>query len=156
MSIQIANATDLPEILRLQKECYLEEAEIYQDFSIPPLVQSLESIEKDFEDQVFLKSVISGKIVGSVRATIHNKTCEIGRLIVDKTARNQGLGKQLMKAIESHSDSVERYELFTGHLSSRNLSFYKKLGYKQFKTDSVNSKLKLVYLEKMNLLKGHS
>jgi hypothetical protein len=48
MEIEKATVFDAEEILTLQKLAYQSEAEIYNDFNIPPLVQTLESIEKDF------------------------------------------------------------------------------------------------------------
>jgi N-acetylglutamate synthase-like GNAT family acetyltransferase len=89
--------SDAEEILILQKLAYRSEAEIYNDFNIPPLVQTPESIEKDFENQYFLKAVMEGKIIGSVRAYTKEGTCYIGRLIVHPDFQNQGIGSSLIK-----------------------------------------------------------
>ncbi|MDF9409616.1 hypothetical protein L7E55_14865 [Pelotomaculum isophthalicicum JI] len=78
MIIEKAMATDVEEILALQKLAYVSEAEIYDDFSIPPLVQTLKEIKDEFRNQVFLKAVINGTIVGSVRAYQKEETCYIG------------------------------------------------------------------------------
>jgi hypothetical protein len=77
-----ADITDAPEILDLQKLAYQSEAAIYGDWSIPPLTQTLEELETEFEHMTFLKECDSGRLIGSVRASIHNETCIIGRLIV--------------------------------------------------------------------------
>ena len=63
-----ADISDASEILALQKISYLSEAEIYWDFTIPPLVQTLGEIEGEFTDHLFLKAVVGDRIVGSVRA----------------------------------------------------------------------------------------
>ncbi len=149
MKISVAHKTDLNEILKLQKSCYTEEAELYNDFDIPPLTQTLETMKQDFEKETFLKITFNGKIIGSVRGYLDLETCRIGRLIVDKKFRNQGLGRKLMAAIESQFDRAERYELFTGDKSVRNLSLYNKLGYVEFRRQPVNDKLTLVFLEKV-------
>ena len=47
---------------------YLSEAEIYNDYSIPPLIQTLKEIRQEFSQQVFLNALEEGEIVGSVRA----------------------------------------------------------------------------------------
>ena len=150
MRISIATKTDLPEILHLQKSCYIEEAELYSDLEIPPLTQTQESIEQDFEKEIFLKMSANDQIIGSVRGHLDSGTCKIGRLIVDKRFRNQGLGKKLMAAIESQFDQAGRYELFTGDKSSRNLALYSKLGYTEFKRQRLDNNLTLVFLEKVN------
>lgn len=94
MKITFAKKEDLTAILALQKACYLEEAELYNDFSIPPLTQTLTSILNDFESETILKVEHEGQIIGSVRGKLEDNTCKIGRLIVHKEFRNQGLGSQ--------------------------------------------------------------
>ncbi|AUP79467.1 GNAT family N-acetyltransferase [Flavivirga eckloniae] len=150
MKIVIAKKEDLEQILELQKACYLEEAELYNDFEIPPLTQTLDSIKSDYEKERFLKIEYEGKIVGSVRGYLEDGTCKIGRLIVDKNLRNNGLGKRLIKEIESQFDSAQRFELFTGYKSKRNLSLYNKLGYSEFQKRRINEKLEFIFLEKEN------
>jgi uncharacterized glyoxalase superfamily protein PhnB len=44
IKICTADLDDLDEILGLQKECYRQEAEIYNDFTIPPLTQNIDSL----------------------------------------------------------------------------------------------------------------
>jgi len=148
MIVEPAKAGDAEEVLALQKLAYRSEAEIYGDYTIPPLTQTLEEIETDFENQLVLKASVNGKIVGSVRAYIREGTCFIGRLIVHPDFQNRGIGTRLMDEIEKRFGQVERYELFTGHRSERNLRFYRKLGYKAFKSVEVTENLGLVLLEK--------
>jgi len=148
MIIQKAQFSDLPKILALQKECYLQEAAIYNDYHIPPLVQTLAAIEASFEHQTFLKLVLNYQIIGAVRAYEEKGICKIGRLMVHPDFHNKGFGKQLMEAIEKEFPKVNRYELFTGHESQKNLKFYQKLGYLEFHRKRVHEKLELIYLEK--------
>jgi ribosomal protein S18 acetylase RimI-like enzyme len=148
MEIERAMISDAEEILILQKLAYRSEAEIYNDFNIPPLVQTLESIEKDFENQYFLKAVMDGKIIGSVRAYTKEGTCYIGRLIVHPDFQNRGIGTDLMNEIERIFNTCRRFELFTGDKSERNLYFYQKLGYKIFKKAKITDQTMVVYLEK--------
>jgi ribosomal protein S18 acetylase RimI-like enzyme len=156
MEIEKATVFDAEEILTLQKLAYQSEAEIYNDFNIPPLVQTLESIEKDFENQFFLKTYADGKIIGSVRAYAKDGTCYIGRLIVHSDFQNQGIGTKLMSEIERIFNHCERFELFTGDRSERNLYLYQKLGYKIFKTAKITDRTTIVYLEKkMGGKSGH-
>jgi ribosomal protein S18 acetylase RimI-like enzyme len=148
MEIERAMISDAEEILVLQKLAYRSEAEIYNDFNIPPLVQALESIEKDFENQYFLKAVMDGKIIGSVRAYTKEGTCYIGRLIVHPDFQNRGIGTDLMNEIERIFNTCRRFELFTGDKSERNLYLYQKLGYKLFKKAKIADQTIIVYLEK--------
>ncbi len=81
MIIERALISDAKAILSLQKLAYKSEAEIYNDFNIPPLVQTFKDIMDDFEHQIFLKAAINGRIIGSVRAFANEETCYIGSLL---------------------------------------------------------------------------
>lgn len=148
MIIERAITSDAEEILSLQKLAYKSEAEIYNDFNIPPLVQTLREITADFERQIFLKATINGKIIGSVRAFAEEETCYVGRLIVHPDFQNQGIGTKLMNEIESLFKTCRRFELFTGNKSERNIYLYQKIGYKIFKTEKISDNITFVYLEK--------
>ena len=136
------------QILTLQKLAYQSEAEIYNDFNISPLIQTLEEIKDDFNDKKFLKAVVNGKIIGPVRALVQEETCYIGRLIIHPDFQNQGTGTKLMDEIERFFSKAKRFELFTGHKSKRNIYLYQKLGYRIFRTEKIADNLELVYLEK--------
>ncbi len=152
MIIEPAVREDALDILNLQKLCYLSEAKIYNDYTIPPLIQTLEEIQFDLEKYFFLKAVKNGKIIGSVRTRkINLDTGYIGRLIVHPDFQNQGIGSRLMKEIEKKFPDIKRWELITGHLSVKNIKFYGKHGFKIFKTEKLTSKVDLVHLEKVKL-----
>lgn len=151
MIIKRADAQDMEEILRLQKKAYISEAELYDDFTIPPLIQTLDEIKEEYKTNVFIKYVDKNQIIGSVRGLmIDSKTCYIGRLIVHPDYQNQGIGTRLMNKIEEIFNESERYELITGHISKKNLHIYQKRGYKIFKSEKLTGNLNLVYLEKIN------
>ncbi len=145
--IKHADIHDLDQILYLQKCCYLSEAEIYNDYSIRPITQKLEDIKEDFKSQTILKLEFDNRIIGSVRGYELNGTCFIGKLIVDKYYQNMGFGKQLIHTIEKEFESANRFELFTGSKSTRNLNLYYKLGYKIFKESEIDG-YQMMNLEK--------
>jgi len=148
MIVDHASIEDAREILDLQKLAYQSEARIYDDYSIPPLTQTLDQMRADFEKQLFLKITVDGRIVSSVRGYVERRTCYIGRLIVHPDFRNRGIGTRLMKEIEQSFPDALRYELFTGHRSEGNLRLYCRLGYTPFAERQVNDRLTLVFLEK--------
>jgi len=63
----MAGSGDAGDILALQKVAYQSEATLYQDWTIPPLTQTLLEIEAEFETRIFLKAILEEGIVGSVR-----------------------------------------------------------------------------------------
>ena len=148
--IERASIENTEEILDLQKLAYVSEAEIIDDFTIPPLHQTLEEIQFEFKHQIFLKVQLNDRIIGSVRACMEGETCHIGKLIVHPNSQNMGIGKKLLHAAEKRFPDAERYELFTGQKSKRNLYIYEKNGYQIFKEKRISEKLSLVFLEKTN------
>ena len=150
MMIEPANKDDLGEILALQKLAYQSEAELYDDFSIPPLTQTIEGIEGDFRNHLFLKATISTRIVGSVRAFMNHGTCYVGRLSVNPDLQNQGIGKKLLNAIERHFSGAKRFELFTGHRSERNIHLYEENGYREFRREQASKNIVMVFMEIIN------
>jgi ribosomal protein S18 acetylase RimI-like enzyme len=148
MAIEKATIDDAREILSLQKVAYVSEAEIYNNFTIPPLRQSLEEIKAEFADRCFLKFCANGRIAGCVRAYVDEGTCFIGRLVVHPECQNRGIGTRLLEEIENAFDRVARYELFTGHKSHKNLHLYRKQGYRIFRRQELTDDLTLVFMEK--------
>jgi len=153
MKISKATKEDLEQILELQKDCYLIEATLHNDFTISPLHQTLENVTEEFSSGfTFLKMLHGKKIIGSVRAYEENQTCYIGKLIVDAEYQNKGLGQMLLTAIENEFSECDRYELFTGYKSEKNLYLYKKLNYREFERIELSEKVTLVFLEKNTLV----
>jgi ribosomal protein S18 acetylase RimI-like enzyme len=147
-TILLATVADAAELLALQKMAYQSEAELYGDPCIPPLAQTVSEMEDDLRTQVVLKASVDGKIVASARAHEIDGTAYIGRVIVSPRVQGRGLGKRIMAAIEARFPHARRFELFTGHLSTRNLGFYRSLGYTDFKTVPLTPVIQFVYLEK--------
>jgi ribosomal protein S18 acetylase RimI-like enzyme len=139
---------DATAILQLQKLAFYSEAEFYGDFDIPPLTQTLEELTKDFTSKSFFKVEIQNQIVGSVRGYKIGDTCHIERLIVHPDYQGKGIGTVLMKQIELCFDDAQRFELFTGYKSERNIKLYQRLGYKIFKSEKVSDRLSFVFMEK--------
>ncbi|MEZ4524965.1 MAG: GNAT family N-acetyltransferase [Desulfobacterales bacterium] len=147
--IEKAEKQDLPDILALQKTAYKSEAEIYKDFSIQPLRQTIEETEKEWESHIFLKAVDEhGDIVGSVRAAAENGVCFVGKLMVHPEFQNKGIGKSLMAAIENQFKDSDFFELFTGSKSRKNIALYEKLGYSPVRRENIREDFGLVYLRK--------
>jgi anthranilate synthase/aminodeoxychorismate synthase-like glutamine amidotransferase len=148
-SIAIAQATveDAEEVLTLQKRAFRIEAERYDDYTLPPLTQTLEEIKADFTQQHVLKATLKGEIIGSVRAHAEADTCHVARLIVHPDYHGRGIGTRLMHALESAFGDVERFEIFTGDRSDPALHLYQKLGYEEFKRKAMDTH-DLVFLEK--------
>ncbi len=148
ISILDAAELDAPEILETQKLAFHRQGVLYNDPTLPPLVQTLEELRRDFQTHAYLKAVYQGQIVGTVRGQVSGDTCHISRLSVHPDHQNRGIGKKLMRAIEERFSGVRRYELFTGHKSAKNIALYEKLGYREYARKSQSDTVMLICMEK--------
>jgi ribosomal protein S18 acetylase RimI-like enzyme len=148
--IEIADATpdDAEAILALQKLAYESEAQRYQDWTIPPLVETADTVRRQIAEQVVLKAIVDGRLAGSVRGVVTDGVCEVCRLSVDPALQRRGIGSALIEAIEARFPAIDAFELFTGDRSVENLRLYERHGYRQVRTEVVSPDVSLVYLRK--------
>jgi len=168
---QRATVEDAPELLALQKTAYQTEAELYGDDQIPGLQQTLEELASEFERRpqreasllgargcgpedendrvIFLKAVVNGKIIGSIRGFAVDGTAYLSRMIVHPYFRKRGIGRRLLDDIEKEFPNVERFEAKTGHRSKRNHLQLTRRGYQSFKTEPLTPNINWVYFEKL-------
>ncbi|MFJ3787488.1 GNAT family N-acetyltransferase [Kitasatospora sp. NPDC090091] len=151
--ISAAAAEDAEQILKLQYLGYQGEAELYGDWTLDPLTQSLESLRAELAEQQFLVARLGDEVVGTVRGRIGaDGVARIGRLVVHPRMQRHGLGGRLLEALERRlaedGRPVTAFRLFTGHRSLGNLRLYARQGYRQTAVEQISGRLTLVHLEK--------
>lgn len=163
MSVTISTAehSDAEKILKLQYLCYQSEAELYGDYSIEPLTQTLDELRAELAGGCVLVARLGEEVVGSVRGAVDDDgTARIGKLIVHPRLQRHGLGGRLLSAVEDRLAAEEEakvYRLFTGHRSQVNLRMYRKLGYEQVgAAQPVSRRLSLVTMEKAAAAVGYA
>ena len=149
--IEKASISDSSDILVLQKRAFTIEAKRYNDYNMPAMTQTIEEIEAEFHQKEFLKAVIDGVIVGSVRAYLDDRnTCHVGRLVVAPEYQKRGLGLALMNSIEKLFITCDLFEIFTGERSRGNIRLYEGLGYHHTEDTEQAGDYKLVFMRKDN------
>jgi ech hydrogenase subunit C len=144
-----ATAADAAEILALQKIVYQNEAEMYDDWSLTPLKQTLEEMKTDFASKTFIKAVVGGKTIGSVRGyMVESGTAHITRLIVHPFFWKRGLGTRLVTEIEGRFPNARRFETFTGQKSRHTMEPYQRLGYVPTRQEKVSEHRDRIYFAK--------
>ena len=143
-----AQPEDLGIILALQYRAFRSEARLLGNEKIPPLMQTLKDLEKEYREGIVLKAVDEvDVIIGSVRAREKDDTLHIAKLMVLPEKQGRGVGTQLLVAVEKACPKP-RYELFTSNVSLKNLKLYEGLGYVRFEEEDMTPELKFVYMEK--------
>ena len=143
-----AEKSDAPEILGLQKTAGQCEAEIYNNENLPALQQMLGELQSDFDRLTFIKAVINGKIIGSVRGHVSGDTAYVNGIVVHPYYQHHEIGRHLVEEIEKAFPNAKRFESFTGRPNERGLHLLDKLGYKEFKTEPFTPVITWVYLQK--------
>ena len=161
MNIQPARQQDLPEIMAVQRAAFEAEAQLVNDWNIPPLTQTLDELADDLRKGIMLMAVNEdGKIVGTVRGHKAPDGFYIGRLAVLPQWQGRGMGSALLEAIidlaqttpktaEQVQTCANRLVLFTSTKSERNLRLYERFGFKPFKNSTTATGVPLVWLEKV-------
>jgi ribosomal protein S18 acetylase RimI-like enzyme len=150
LDIFVAHLEDAEAILSLQRRAYEREARLYNDWSIPPLKQTLESLQEEINAGQVLKCVKGSMLVGSVRAHSQNGQAHVGRLIVEPALQGQGIGSALLKEIEDRYPAASSFELFTGSRSQGNIRLYQRLGYRIVGEKALSSSVTLVFMSKLS------
>lgn len=156
IEIRPARADEAQEILDLQRAAYAIEGARYGEADLPPLTETFDDLAGALRSHVVLVARRSMQvaaapaepIVGTVRGRVVDGTAHIGRLAVRPDLHGQGIGRHLLRAIETWLAPVDRYALFTGHRSDRNLRMYERAGYRRVATAPQTERVRLVHLEK--------
>ncbi|MGF1431248.1 GNAT family N-acetyltransferase [Kitasatospora sp. LaBMicrA B282] len=151
--ISVATEDDTEQILKLQYLGYQSEAELYGDWSIDPLTQTLEELRAELAGRHVLVARLGDEVVGAVRGWVdEDGVGRINRLVVHPRMQRHGLGGRLLSAVEDRLREdvrpVHAFRLFTGHRSLGNLRLYARQGYRQTEVKAVSRDLSFVTLEK--------
>jgi len=145
---QRAEKSDAPEIMALQKNAGQCEAEIYNNENLPALQQTLGELQNDFDGAVFIKAVVNGKIIGSVRGQASNGSALVSGISVHPYFKRRDIGRRLVDEIEKAFPDAKRFEAFTGRPNTHGLQLLGQAGYQEFKTEPFTPAITWVYLQK--------
>jgi ribosomal protein S18 acetylase RimI-like enzyme len=156
LEIRPARSADAPQILDVQHSAFRLVAEQYDVATLPPLTETLDDLRAVLVTHTVLvarqtttaAATSAAPIVGAVRARVDGGIAHVGRLVVLPRLHGQGIGRQLLVAIERAVAPVVRYELFTGHRSERSLRMYERAGYRRIRTVRESDRLSLTFMEK--------
>lgn len=90
VTISAASAQDAEQILKLQYLCYQNEAELYGDYTIEPLTQTLDDLRAELDRGHGLVARLGDEVVASVRGSVDaTGTARIAKLIVHPRLRRR-------------------------------------------------------------------
>ncbi|QYC40053.1 NADPH-dependent FMN reductase [Nonomuraea coxensis DSM 45129] len=127
---------DAPDVLVLQRCCWVEEALANDTLAIPALGESLEQVRDWLATWQAVGLWRDGRLLGMVRARRVADDWHVGRLGVVPDLRGQGVGRWLLSEAEAAADAgCRRVVLSTGSRSRRNIRLYQAQGYRTESSD---------------------
>lgn len=126
----LARAEDAEEWLVLQRCCWVDEAINNDSLGVPALHDTVDDVRMVLATRHVVAVRSGGRLVAGVQARRGGDAWVIGRLMVAPDHRRRGVGRALLRHIESqHPDGAAEFELHTGARSVDNLAFYESEGY---------------------------
>lgn len=146
LSLAPAAASDLAELLVLQRCCWLQEAMVNQSLDIPALRESLDDVRLWAASWRVWTVRLHHRLVAAVRARAADGVWEIGRLMVAPDLAGQGIGRWLLVHAESQApEGTTSFAMVTGARSTRNIDLYERAGYR---ITALSGRTDTVYLSK--------
>jgi tRNA (guanine37-N1)-methyltransferase len=131
LELRLATPADAPEILTLQRACWVQEALANDTLAVPALHETLDDVTRDLGLWSTFVLRAGQRLVGAVRGRLDGDTWDIGRVMLAPDLQGRGHGRMLLEHIESVAPAEAiGFKLFTGAASADNLRMYKRAGYR--------------------------
>ena len=132
----------------MQKLAYQSEARLYDDWSLPPLTQTLESLRDEFDNSVVLKALMTARSWVRCARAMRTTSATSGGSSCSRTCRAAASAPGSCAHIEREFARTQRFELFTGSRSEGNIRLYERLGYRRRREQPLSPGVTLVFMEK--------
>jgi ribosomal protein S18 acetylase RimI-like enzyme len=143
--LDLTNRKVVEEILKVQIPSYLVEAEIIGYSDIPPLKDTVDTLQQCGE--TFFGYYIMEELYGVISIKVERGVIDIHRLIVHPNHFRKGIARNLLTFIIS-KDGIELIKVATGSKNSPAINLYRKNGFFPIEEVRVNDQLSLTYFEK--------
>ena len=143
--IDISNSKNAEDVLNIQIPSYKVEAEIIGSYEIPPLKDTVYTLQHCGE--TFFGYYENEELCGVISIQIDDDDVHIHRLIVHPNHFRKGIAQLLLNFIETKFQ-IETIKVATGSKNIPAVSFYKKNGFRNIKEVIVNEQLSLTFFEK--------
>ena len=143
--IDISNSKNAEDVLNIQIPSYKVEAEIIGSYEIPPLKDTIYTLQHCGE--TFFGYYENEELCGVISIKVDDDDVDIHRLIVHPNHFRKGIAQLLLNFIETKFQ-IETIKVATGSKNIPAVSFYKKNRFRNIKEAIVNEQLSLTFFEK--------
>jgi GNAT superfamily N-acetyltransferase len=147
-----AELKDAGTIHAMQIKSFMPLLDKYQDYETSPANEPpgkvIERINQSFTDYYIVKN--GGTNIGGIRVVKkENKRYRVSPVFILPEYQGKGIAQKVFQMIEKMYDDAKTWELETILQEPGNCHLYEKIGYiKTGKTETVNTKMTLVFYEK--------
>lgn len=125
--IDITNPKLAEEVLNVQLLSYKVEAELIGCYDIPPLKDTVSTLQRCGE--TFYGCYVDGELGGVISIKVEERLIDIHRLMVHPKHFRKGIARRLLEFIESNGDGDETLIVSTGSKNAPAIYFYEKSGF---------------------------
>lgn len=144
--IDITSYKFAKEVFNIQIPSYKVEAEIIGCHDLPPLRDTVESLQQCGE--TFFGYYLNGELCGVISIKRANCVIDIHRLMVHPKHFRKGIAKNLLDFVESDKEKSETIIVSTGSENSPAVDFYLKNGFSKTGDKRVTERLSLTFFKK--------
>jgi len=146
IKIDITNPNLAEEVLSIQIPSYKVEAELINFYDIPPLRDSVSTLQQCGE--TFYGCYLDGKLSGVIAIKTEEGLIDIHRLMVHPQYFRQGIANRLLDFIESGREGNETLTVSTGSRNAPATYFYEKNGFIKTRETKITEGLSITSFEK--------
>lgn len=145
--IDITQREIASDVLSIQTPAYQAEARLLKVPTLPPLQDTIESLQNCGE--TFYGYFINETLAGFISFKQEEHMIDIHRLAVNPAYFREGIGKSLLQFIENLHDSVSKIQVSTGTGNIPATTLYTRFGFREVKKIFVSEQLSLTVFEKV-------
>lgn len=143
--IDISVRDNAKDVLNIQIPSYKVEAEIIGSDEIPPLKDTVKTLQEC--EEIFFGYYEDEELCGAISLEVEDNVVDIHRLIVHPTHFRKGIAQKLLDYVTRNFEA-EKIKVATGSKNTPAVSFYKKNDFENIKEITVNENISLTFYEK--------
>jgi len=144
--IDITNPEVSKEVLNIQVLSYKVEADIIDFYDIPPLKDTVQSLQQCGE--TFFGYYLNKALCGVISIKTNDRIIDVHRLMVHPKHFRKGIAQRLLNFIEVQMENFEAIVVSTGTKNAPAAAFYLKNGFLKTEETRITERLSLTSFKK--------
>jgi ribosomal protein S18 acetylase RimI-like enzyme len=144
--LDLSDEREALRVLDLQRASYAVEACLIGSWDIPPLRDTVRSLQQCVE--TFCGYFVEGRLAGALSYKEEDDVLDIHRLVVDPDHFRKGIARSLVEHVEKTAQLSCKVVVSTGAKNTPARSLYQSMGFKETEEIEVAPGLRIVRFEK--------